>query len=591
MRCMVATIGMLDAASDWALTADELDLAVFPHGAFATSQLTAAAMRNMDVLAVIVDYARRGRCYIAACESIDGDDHALLISPDGEVLLNQPSQSGRPASTSPVPIAVADTPLGMIACLPDEDGRVAEYCRIATLSGAEIILNPRRLYCDEREEADRLSSTSRAWENLAFVVSAAVAADGTNWSTIANYNGQVLCEGPGGKLSAALDMQSLRKRRADPWLNSPAQLRSGLYANAFSDAKHFEPESPDTDGPVYDVLLMQAHQVMLGDLAQRDTVIQQNLQHALGMAGMWCRRPQTRLVVFPEFFLQGSIPQTIDLWEQAGIRIPGPETETLANFARDCNVFVCAAVLEFDPDWPRRYFNTAIIVSPKGEIILRYRKIQCADLNGLLNITTPGNIYSEYVERYGAKALFPVVDTEIGRLAAAICYDNAWPELWRMMALHGAEVVCHPTSEINSQYREAWFAAKRAHAAENMIYIPSANAGSEQFFQGAPTTSMNFGKSALIDFNGCIVSRADAHGVTPQLGTIDLGALRRARSCPNWSAIARFDPQAVGAAYSTLEGFPLDCFAERPMEAASEGPALVTEHIAELQRLGIYRAP
>ena len=78
----------------------------------------------------------------------------------------------------------------------------------------------------------------------------------------------------------------------------------------------------------------------------------------------------------------------------SGIRIPGPETARLAEFARQCDVHVCAMVFEYDPDWPLRYFNTAIIIAPSGEIVLRYRKLQCADLNGLLNVTTPGNVAS-----------------------------------------------------------------------------------------------------------------------------------------------------------------------------------------------------
>jgi predicted amidohydrolase len=302
-------------------------------------------------------------------------------------------------------------------------------------------------------------------------------------------------------------------------------------------------------------------------------------------------RPTTRLVVFPEFFLQGSRPGTIEYWEKAGIRVPGPETSRLAKFAQECNVFLSGAVLEFDPDWPRRYFNTSFIISPQGEIILKYRKLQCADLQGLLNVTTPGNIHSAYVRRYGRDALIPVVETEIGRLGSAICFDSNWPELWRTMALKGAEVICNPTSEIHSDRVPQWWAAKRAHAAENVFYVACANAGSEQFHPSRPVTAMNRGHSSLIDFHGRLAAHADGPGIIPLVGRVDLGALRRTRASLRENALARFRPEAVAKAYRDYPGFPLDCFLDKPMEKGAEGPALVVQQIARLQAAGIFKAP
>ena len=302
-------------------------------------------------------------------------------------------------------------------------------------------------------------------------------------------------------------------------------------------------------------------------------------------------RPSTRLVVFPEFFLQGSNGQhPHEWWEKVGIRVPGPETDLLAAFAKQCDVYVCGAVLEYDPEWPLRYFNTSIIISPQGEVILRYRKLQCADLNGLLNITTPGNIYTRYVERYGYDALVPVVDTPIGRLGTLICYDSNWPELWRALALKGAEVICNPTSEIHSNRRQHWYPAKLAHAAENRFYVASTNAGSEQFRTGAPITHMNRGHSALIDFNGNLAACADGSGVVPLLGRIELGELRRMRSETASHHEGRFRPEAVAEAYQRFPGFPLDCFLEQPMMDASEGPKLVHQHLEQLRRIGVIRA-
>ncbi|MEY4357618.1 MAG: hypothetical protein RL469_944, partial [Pseudomonadota bacterium] len=473
----------------------------------------------------------------------------------------------------------------------------------ALFAGAEIILNPTDERSDDRSTARHYARGARAWENLAVVAACAAAstsAVGRSVQEIWNHSGHLSVSGDGPAASALIDLKTLRARRAEPWINFPAQLRTALYAREFEHAAERTRESPTESTAnssmesieAYDVLMMQSHQNFVANPETRDATIADNMQRALGLARLFAMRPSTKLVVFPEFFLQGSDgAHPHEYWERCGIRIPGPETEQLAAFAKACGVYVSGAVLEYDPSWPRRYFNTSLIIAPTGEIVLRYRKLQCADLNGLLNITTPGNVYSEYVARYGIDALVPVVDTPIGKLGTLICFDSNWPELWRSLALRGAEVICNPTSEIHSNRRPYWYQAKRAHAAQNMLYVASANAGSEQFFPGAPVTAMNRGHSALIDYNGELVAYADGPGVIPLLGRIELGALRRARDALADDPRVHFRPESVARAYADFPGFPLDCFLDAPMEAAAEGPKLVAAQIAALQALGVLTPP
>jgi predicted amidohydrolase len=158
------------------------------------------------------------------------------------------------------------------------------------------------------------------------------------------------------------------------------------------------------------------------------------------------------------------------------------------------------------------------------------------------------------------------------------------------MALQGVELVCNPTSEIHSERREPWYRAKRAHAAENLLYVASANCGSEQLHAAGPITGMNRGHSALIDFNGNLVACADGPGVVPLVGRVDIGALRRARADLRDNPLAQFRADAVARAYREFPGFPLDCFSEHPMERAAEGPALVRRQIDRLTAAGIFKA-
>lgn len=566
------------------LAEPDVCIVLLPLGGLAGGEGAQSHADLARALAALHEFARRSSIYFVGAHQLTGGEiFGFILDPQATSPLLQAAIGGGQGAAK---VEVVETPAGLLACLPDVDILHPEYARLALFSGAEILLNPCRERADERSAARHFSRGARAWENFAYVASCSATVQ-----EIWHPSGQLLVESRERAASARLDLRSLRSKRAEPWVNFPAQLRTALYAREYASAAS-RPAASEPELEAYDVLVMQSHQVFVAGVETRDATIETNLKQALGLARLFAMRPTTRLVVFPEFFLQGSgMSQPLEYWERCGIRIPGPETEALAAFAKSCNVYVSGAVLEYDPSWPRRFFNTAIIIAPSGEIILRYRKLQCADLNGLLNVTTPGSIHAEYVERYGADALVPVVDTPIGRLGALICFDSNWPELWRALAMKGAEVICNPTSEIHSNRRPHWYQAKRAHAAENLFYVASANAGSEQLFPGAPITSMNRGHSALIDYHGELAACADGPGVVPLLGRIELGALRRARAALADNPQVRFRPEAVAAGYANFPGFPLDCFLQTPMEKAGEGPALVETHIAKLQTLGILRGP
>ncbi len=560
---------------------------------FATQAAASAAVAPLRA------WANGAEVCIGGAERIDGRLQGFIVAPHADDVTWQASIADGFATK----VTVLESSAGKIACLPGADMLHPEYVRLALFAGAEIILNPTDERSDDRSAARHYARGARAWENLAVVAACAAAstsAVGRSVQEIWNHSGHLLVSGDGPAATALIDLKTLRTRRAEPWINFPAQLRTALYAREFERAAERTRTSPTESAgnssmesiEAYDVLMMQSHQNFVANPETRDATIADNMQRALGLARLFAMRPSTKLVVFPEFFLQGSDgAHPHEYWERCGIRIPGPETEQLAAFAKACGVYVSGAVLEYDPSWPRRYFNTSLIIAPTGEIVLRYRKLQCADLNGLLNITTPGNVYSEYVARYGIDAVVPVVDTPIGKLGTLICFDSNWPELWRSLALRGAEVICNPTSEIHSNRRPYWYQAKRAHAAQNMLYVASANAGSEQFFPSAPVTAMNRGHSALIDYNGELVAYADGPGVIPLLGRIELGALRRARDALADDPRVRFRPESVARAYADFPGFPLDCFLGTPMETAAEGPKLVAAQIAALQARGVLTPP
>lgn len=105
-------------------------------------------------------------------------------------------------------------------------------------------------------------------------------------------------------------------------------------------------------------------------------------------------------------------------------------------------------------------YNTAYVVDG-AEVIASYRKL---------------HLFSAMSEdRYlaaGDRSL--VVDSSVGRLGIAICYDLRFPELFRKMALDGAEVVCLP-AEWPKPRQEHWRTLLRARAIENQLFVIAAN--------------------------------------------------------------------------------------------------------------------
>ncbi len=105
-------------------------------------------------------------------------------------------------------------------------------------------------------------------------------------------------------------------------------------------------------------------------------------------------------------------------------------------------------------------YNTAYLID-RGELVGSYRKL---------------HLFSTMNEdRFlGAGNSCLVAETSIGRLGIAICYDLRFPELFRKLALAGAEIICLP-AEWPKPRQEHWKTLLRARAIENQLFVIAAN--------------------------------------------------------------------------------------------------------------------
>lgn len=231
-----------------------------------------------------------------------------------------------------------------------------------------------------------------------------------------------------------------------------------------------------------------------------------------------------RLIVFPEFAHAAPIYATVaELRERLAVELPNEHTDQYARRARELGVFIqTGTFLEMDRAWPGHVFNTTCLIGPEG-VLAKFRKVHTWipwELH-----TSPHDLV-DYRE-----PMYPVVETEIGRLGAAICYDWLFPEAIRQLGLAGAEVLIRVSAYMDpwgtAQPLDWWTLINRVRALENMAYVVAANQAAK--LENYPPFSWP-GGSMIVDFDGRILAQAEAgSGERIVVGPVDLAALRAER--------------------------------------------------------------
>lgn len=160
-----------------------------------------------------------------------------------------------------------------------------------------------------------------------------------------------------------------------------------------------------------------------------------------------------RLAVLPEMWSTGyDYKRLAELAEQT------PQVlEAVAQLSAETGLVVVGSLAEKAGE---RIFNTAYVID-RGELVGSYRKLHLFSLMR--------------EDRFlGAGDASLVVPTSVGRLGLAICYDLRFPELFRKLALEGAEILCLP-AEWPKPRQEHWRTLLRARAIENQLFVIACN--------------------------------------------------------------------------------------------------------------------
>jgi N-carbamoylputrescine amidase len=151
-----------------------------------------------------------------------------------------------------------------------------------------------------------------------------------------------------------------------------------------------------------------------------------------------------RIVCLQELTLSRYFAVTPDGPRAAGVRPEdlqdGRTLRFAASVARRTGAYVHASLYErSEGEADDLGYNTAIVVSPEGELVSRTRK---------LHIPVTAGYYEDRYFRPGPADgdPFPVIELPGARVGAPTCWDQWFPELARAYALEGAEVLIYPTA-------------------------------------------------------------------------------------------------------------------------------------------------
>ena len=177
-----------------------------------------------------------------------------------------------------------------------------------------------------------------------------------------------------------------------------------------------------------------------------------------------------QLVVMPEAILGGypkgenfgtylgyRLPEgreTYERYHANAIDVPGPETDALAELAQRTGAHLVIGVIERAGS---SLFCTALFFSPDAGLTAKHRKLMPTGSERL--------IWGQ-----GDGSTLPVVDSPVGKLGAAICWENHMPLLRTAMYAKGVEVWCAPTVD----ERDVWQASMRHIAHEGRMFLVSA---------------------------------------------------------------------------------------------------------------------
>jgi predicted amidohydrolase len=264
-------------------------------------------------------------------------------------------------------------------------------------------------------------------------------------------------------------------------------------------------------------------------------------ERVLNNISSWCERAaaeKAQLVLFPELVVHGHC--TPNTWELAEPVPDGPSVRRLAQIAKHYRLFLCAGLSEKERDI---VYNTQVVVGPDG-YVGKQRKLHPS---------------RDEVLYYKGGRDICVFDLGLCKVGIAICYDNQFPEIARILALRGADVLLMPhaarlkmwddtpeSAAAARRYSHHHFRAYAMRAKENAMFAVLTDqvgrAGCVDLYPpDSPNQPHHAGAILVFDPDGEVLAASQEEQIREEMvvTTLDAALLASQRSLPNYTLRTR----------------------------------------------------
>jgi predicted amidohydrolase len=174
----------------------------------------------------------------------------------------------------------------------------------------------------------------------------------------------------------------------------------------------------------------------------------------------------------------------------------GESVRAMAGWAKAHGITLVGGSITEQREGREKLSNTSVVFDPEGSIVGLYRKIH------LFDVEVGGLVYRESdAEEPGDEPV--VVEAEGWPVGLTVCYDVRFPELYRILALEGAELVTVPAHFTLYTGKDHWELLLRARAVENQYYVAAA----AQIGETLPGR-LSYGRSLIADPWGVVLAVA-----------------------------------------------------------------------------------
>lgn len=243
--------------------------------------------------------------------------------------------------------------------------------------------------------------------------------------------------------------------------------------------------------------------------------VEENLSQATKLLKQ-AKEKDAALVLLPENFAFMGFNE-FDKMNVAEVHGQGLIQDRISQLARELNLWIIAGTIPLKTSGTR-VRAASLVYDNKGCEAARYDKIHLFDVR---ISEKEAHQESVTIERGDMLSL---VDTPVGRVGLAVCYDLRFAELFHRLMNNGAELFALPSAFTETTGQAHWESLLRARAIENLSYVLAANQGGVH--ENGRTT---YGHSMMVEPWGSIIAEQKEFGAGVLTADIDLARLRHLR--------------------------------------------------------------